>query len=91
MKSRIARLLLWLFVINIGIALTALADRAFTFSYFIPTMISLMSPGHYSESAAVATATQWGHLNYLRHAIVLAAWLAALKAFSLIYSEDDSN
>jgi hypothetical protein len=28
-------------------------------------------------------ASRWGHLNYLRHVIVLAAWLLALKAFSL--------
>jgi hypothetical protein len=61
--------------------LAALADRAFTFSYFIPTMVGLMravdSPG------SVAVATRWWKLNYLRHAIVLMAWLASLRAFSL--------
>ena len=30
------------------------------------------------ESAAIAV--HWGQLNYLRHALVLAAWLASLRA-----------
>jgi hypothetical protein len=34
----------------------------------------------------VAAATRWSSLNYLRHAIVLAAWLTSLKAFSLFYA-----
>jgi len=59
----------------------ALADRAFTFSYFIPTMIRLMGASNSNESVAIAT--RWWNLTYLRHAIVLAAWLAALKAFAL--------
>ena len=29
-------------------------------------------------------AVRWGNLNYLRHLIVLVAWLLALKAFSLL-------
>ncbi len=29
-------------------------------------------------------ASQWGRLNYVRHALSLTAWLAALKAFSLL-------
>ena len=61
----------------------ALADRIFTFSYFIPTMVGLMEAPDSSES--VATATQWANLNYARHAIVLTAWLLSLKAFSVFY------
>lgn len=64
-------------------ALTALADRIVTFSYFIPTMVGLMQAPDSADS--VATAVRWANLNYVRHAIVLAAWLAALKAFSLVY------
>ncbi len=63
----------------------ALADRIFTFSYFIPTMIGLMQAPDSSE--AVATAVRWAKLNYARHAIVLTAWLAALKAFALLYQQ----
>jgi hypothetical protein len=66
-------------------ALAALADRAFTFSYFIPTMIGLMAAPDSPESAAAAT--RWAHLNHLRHAILLAAWLAALKTFALFYQQ----
>lgn len=62
-------------------AIAALADRILTFSYFIPTMVGLMAAAESSESAAIAT--RWSHLNYLRHAIVLAAWLASMQAFAL--------
>lgn len=63
----------------------ALADRVFTFAYFIPTMVGLMEAP--DSSAAVATALRWANLNYIRHAIVLTAWLAALKAFALVYQD----
>ena len=58
--------------------LSALADRALTFAYFIPTMVGLMKAPDSPES--LAAATRWWHLNNLRHAIVLAAWLASLRA-----------
>ena len=64
-------------------AVAALADRIFTFAYFIPTMVGLMEAPDSPE--AVATAVQWANLNYVRHALVLAAWLAALKAFAVAY------
>lgn len=63
----------------------ALADRIFTFSYFIPTMVGLMEAPDSSES--IATATQWANLNYVRHAIVLTALLLSLKAFSVFYQD----
>jgi hypothetical protein len=66
-------------------AAAALADRVFTFSYFIPTMVRLMQAEDSAES--VALAVRWVNLNYVRHAIVLAAWLSALKAFSLMYQQ----
>src|SRR5882672_4217131 len=62
-------------------AIAAVADRVTTCAYFIPTMIRLMRAPDSPESVAVAI--QWAHLNYLRLAILLAAWLTALKAFSL--------
>lgn len=68
----------------LGAALTALADRVFTFSYFVPTMIKLMNDEALSQSQAVAMASRWGQLNYLRHVFVLVAWLLSLKAFSLL-------
>lgn len=66
-------------------AVVALADRVMTFAYFIPTMVRLMRAVDSPES--VALATRWSNLNYVRHAIVLAAWLASLKAFSLFYEQ----
>ena len=64
-------------------ACAALADRLFTFSYFIPTMVGLLGAPDSPESVAVAS--RWWTLNYLRHAIVLAAWLASLKTFALFH------
>jgi hypothetical protein len=59
-------------------AAAALVDRVFTFSYFIPTMLRLTSSRTIAEPEAASMAMQWVSLDYLRHAIVLAAWLAAL-------------
>ncbi len=70
-------------------AVFALADRIFTFSYFVPTMVKLMNDENLSRSQATAMAVQWGNLNHLRHVIVLIAWLAALKAFSLSGARGD--
>jgi hypothetical protein len=65
--------------------LAALADRLFTFAYFIPTMVRLMDMPH--SPAAAETATRWLRLNYVRHALVLAAWLTALKTYALFHQQ----
>ena len=57
-------------------------DRIFTFAYFIPRMLILQRAEAVPESEVLAMAAQWERLDYVRHAIVLVAWLAALKAFS---------
>ena len=62
-------------------ALVVLVDRILTFSYFIPTMVGLMSAA--DSPASIAMATRWARMNYLRHALVFGGWLAALKALSL--------
>lgn len=64
-------------------AMLAVGERIFTFVYFIPTMVSLMRASDSSES--VTKAIQWANFNYVRLAIALAAWLAALSTFSLVY------
>ena len=64
-------------------AVAALADRVITFAYFIPTMVKLMRAPDSAASAAVAI--QWARLNYVRLAILVAALLTALRAFSLSY------
>ncbi|HEX7119357.1 MAG TPA: hypothetical protein VF212_11240 [Longimicrobiales bacterium] len=70
----------------LGAAGFALADRVFTFSYFIPTMVRLT--GAPDSPASVAAALQWANLNHVRHLILLTAWLAALKAFSHLYRRE---
>jgi hypothetical protein len=62
-------------------ALVSLAERLLTFAYFIPVMVRLMKTP--APSDAVARARRWSTLNWLRHGLVLAAWLAALRAFAL--------
>ena len=66
----------------LGAAVAALADRAITFGYFIPTMIRLTAASDSPE--AVATAQLWSLLNYGRHLLVFGAWLAALRALTLV-------
>ena len=60
-----------------------LLDRVLTFSYFIPTMIGLMNAA--DSPASAAAAARWANLNYVRHALTVAGWLAALKAFAVFY------
>jgi hypothetical protein len=66
-------------------AAAALVDRLLTFGYFIPTMVKLMHGDVSPESAAVAKARQWVRLGNVRQAATLIAWLAALRAFGLMY------
>jgi hypothetical protein len=67
-------------------SLLALAGRLFTFAYFIPTMVGLMNTADTAD--AVRTASRWRSLNYVRHLIVLAAWLSALKTLSMPAASD---
>jgi hypothetical protein len=61
--------------------LLLLGDRLLTFGYFIPTMVGLMKAP--DSPAAVAAATRWIRLNYLRHALIFTGWMAALEALVL--------
>ena len=64
-----------------GAAGVALAERVFTLGYFIPTMVGLMELESTPEAARAAV--RWSQLNHVRHVLVLAALLAALKTFAL--------
>lgn len=57
-------------------------ERIATFAYFIPTMLRLagMEPGPEVSSGLA----QWLTINHGRHVLSLAAWLAALRALSLL-------
>jgi hypothetical protein len=69
-------------------AIISIIERIFTFAYFIPTMYSLVYDQTIPQADAVATALQWGQLNYIRHALTLIAWLAALRTFSQLSDFD---
>ncbi|MFI5077081.1 MAG: DUF1772 domain-containing protein [Vicinamibacteria bacterium] len=59
----------------------AAIERLATAGYFIPVMVRLMRAADTAD--VVAVATRWSRLNVLRHVLVLAAWLASLRAFEL--------
>jgi hypothetical protein len=65
--------------------LITLLERIGTFSYFIPTAIRLMraGPGALSEARSAVVASWWMRMNWVRVALGLTGWLAALKALSL--------
>ena len=62
-------------------ALLALVERGVTLAYFVPAMIGLMEA--VDSPQAVRDATLWLDLNYARHALILAAWFASMKAYAL--------
>lgn len=63
-------------------AFVILAERIFTFTYFIPTVIRLQRATG-SSAELDQTALGWARLNYLRNALTLIGWLAALRVLSL--------
>ena len=67
----------WLLGAGVGIV-----ERVFTFVYFIPNMLDLMSK-ELTQSAAVPLAQQWQTFNEVRHVLLLGAWIVSLKAFAM--------
>ena len=61
----------------------ALAERVFTFAYFIPRMVWLMRTD--DSPQARAGAARWAALNRPRLGLTLLAWLAAMQAFALAH------
>ena len=60
-----------------------LVERIGTFGYFIPQLLKLLKPEHLAGERAAHAARTWTRLNYIRAALALAGWLAALRALSL--------
>jgi len=60
-----------------------LVERIGTFAYFIPQLLRLLQPERLTQERGCQAATRWIRLNYLRGAVALVAWLAALRALSL--------
>ena len=53
-----------------------------TFAYFVPVLLSLPRMRELPEGDAAAKVKAWVGLNYVRAAVLAAAWIASLKAFS---------
>jgi Domain of unknown function (DUF1772) len=60
-----------------------LFERIGTFAFFIPTAIKLMNAETLPTSTVSTMVSRWVKLNYVRDALTLIGWLAALKTFSL--------
>ena len=67
----------------LGAVVIIVVERIATFAYFIPTMVWLQGTEGLPEAEVQAALSQWLFLDYGRHVLTLAGWLAALKAFSL--------
>jgi len=65
-----------------AVAIT-LVERIGTFSFFIPTAIKLMRAETLPASTAATMASRWVRWNYVRDALALIGWLAALRTLSL--------
>jgi hypothetical protein len=64
----------------------ALFDRIATFSFFIPRALMLMRSDSLPPSRSAAMALLWMRMNWIRLALDACAWLAALKALSLLHA-----
>jgi hypothetical protein len=65
-------------------ALLTLLERLGTFSFFIPTAIKLMNKPDLAPAKISRLVGWWRRLNYGRILLTLLAWLAALKALTLM-------
>jgi hypothetical protein len=62
--------------------LTSFVMTVITFAYFVPTLIGLMksSPDEADAARVASKARLWAALNWVRVAVLIAAWLCALRA-----------
>ena len=65
---------------SVAVSSVVLVDRLFTFVYFIPTMIVLMTGSTLVPEQAVETALLWARLAWIRQTLTLAALLLAMRA-----------
>lgn len=62
---------------------TSLAVVIVTFAFFVPILVrDLPRAGELPATVVVTKVRWWVRLNWVRAAVLLAAWLAVLKAFS---------
>lgn len=67
----------WLFAAAAGMAVIAV-----TFAYFVPVLLKLANAPGIAPAQLTGMVRTWVLLNWFRFALLLAAWLAALEAFS---------
>lgn len=68
----------WLTASILGIAVIVV-----TFAYFVPVLLTLPESSGQPPEEVKRRVQLWVRLNYVRAAVLIVAWLAALKAFAL--------
>jgi hypothetical protein len=63
-------------------AALGLAVLVATFAYFVPVLNTLPRAAELPPAQVAAMVRRWVALNYVRLVMIIAAWLAALRAFS---------
>lgn len=63
-------------------SIAAVTLIAVTFAYFVPVLLKLANAPNIPPAQLTRMVRSWVLLNWFRFALLLAAWLAALKAFS---------
>jgi hypothetical protein len=63
--------------------LIIVAERIATFTYFVPTLLALQNEQS-SAPDALSRFARWRTMNLVRVAVAIAAWLAALKALTIL-------
>lgn len=64
-------------------AVVTLLERIGTFSFFIPTAITLQKADQLPASQVARLTALWIGFNYVRNALTLLAWLLALRALTV--------
>jgi hypothetical protein len=66
-------------------AVALIAMSVSTYAYFVPTMLSMMHRAHtYTPEQLSRTLKRWLRLSDLRLLVAVPAWLAAVKALTLL-------
>ena len=65
-------------------SLGSMAVMTATFAYFVPVLFSFARANEAATADVGAKARRWRMLNYVRAIVLVASWIAALRAFSLV-------
>jgi hypothetical protein len=77
-RSAVAFRAVWLFASGASLLVIAV-----TFAYFVPVLLRLPKAGERPGDIVEREVRTWVALNWIRVVVVVAAWVSALRAFSI--------